>query len=317
MTTLFKVLLLFSSLNILSHEFNPAHLSINESLTETNSYEAKWLYPVKNIGERAEIIFPYNCDVETKSPYVQGKYIVEDFNLTCSENIKGKSIQITNLSVLSDALISINFKDNEIFETLVTNKQTSIEIPYDISNLPIAYLNLGVEHLLSGIDHILFILGLLFLVRGVLNIIKTITAFTIAHSITLGLSVFNIINLPQSTIEILIALTIIYLALEIKDLKKIKYTPWTLAFSFGLLHGLGFAGALNEIGIANENILLSLLFFNVGIEIGQILFIPLFSIFIWISHKYKFYQQTSIFSSYLLGGMGFYWFISRFVEIII
>ncbi len=160
----------------------------------------------------------------------------------------------------------------------------------------------------SGIDHILFILGLLFLVRGVLNVIKTITAFTIAHSITLGLSVFNIINLPQSTIEILIALTIIYLALEIKDLKKIKYTPWTLAFSFGLLHGLGFAGALNEIGIANENILLSLLFFNVGIEIGQILFIPLFSIFIWISHKYKFYQQTSIFSSYLLGGMGFHWF---------
>jgi len=113
MTTLFKVLLLFSSLNILSHEFNPAHLSINESLTETNSYEAKWLYPVKNIGERAEIIFPYNCDVESKSPYVQGKYIVEDFNLTCSENIKGKSIEIINLSVLSDALISINFKDNE------------------------------------------------------------------------------------------------------------------------------------------------------------------------------------------------------------
>ena len=316
MTTLFKVLLLFSSFNILSHEFNPAHLSINESLTEINSYEAKWLYPVKNIGERAEITFPYSCDVESKTPYVQGKYIVEDFILICSENIKGKSIEITNLSVLSDALISINFKNNEIFETLVTNKQTSIEIPYDISKLPVAYLNLGVEHLLSGIDHILFILGLLFLVTGMLNIIKTITAFTIAHSITLALSIFNIINLPQSTIEILIALTIIYLALEIKDLKKIKYTPWTLAFCFGLLHGLGFAGALNEIGIANENILLSLLFFNIGIEIGQILFIPLFTIFIWISYKYKFYQQTSIFTSYLLGGMGFYWFISRFIEII-
>ena len=129
-------------------------------------------------------------------------------------------------------------------------------------------------------------------------------------------SVFNIINLPQSTIEILIALTIIYLGLEIKDLKKIKYAPWTLAFCFGLLHGLGFAGALNEIGIANENILLSLLFFNIGIEIGQILFIPLFTIFIWISYKYKFYQQTSIFTSYLLGGMGFYRFISRFIEII-
>lgn len=316
MTTLFKVFLLFSSLNILSHEFNPAHLLINESLTETNSYEAKWLYPVKNIGERAEITFPNNCDIESKTPYVQGKYIVEDFNLSCSENIKGKSIEIINLSVLSDALISINFKDNETFETLLTNKQSRIEIPYDISNLPIAYLNLGIEHLLSGIDHILFILGLLFLVRGVLNVIKTITAFTIAHSITLGLSVFNIINLPQSTIEILIPLTIIYLALEIGDFKKIKYTPWTLAFSFGLLHGMGFAGALNEIGIANENIFLSLLFFNVGIEIGQILFIPLFAFFIWMAHKYKFYQFTSVFGSYLLGGMGFYWFISRFIEII-
>ena len=104
--------------------------------------------------------------------------------------------------------------------------------------------------MLNGIDHILFILGLIFLVRGTWNIIKTITAFTLAHSITLGLTVLNIISLPQATVEILIALTIVYLALEINDSKKIDFTPWGLAFGFGLLHGMGFAGALTDIGLS-------------------------------------------------------------------
>ena len=101
---------------------------------------------------------------------------------------------------------------------------------------------------------------MLFLVTGAINIIKTITAFTIAHSITLGLSVFNLINLPQATVEVLIALTIVYLATEISSSNKYSATPWFMAFGFGLLHGLGFAGALGEIGISNDQILLSLLF---------------------------------------------------------
>ena len=118
----------------------------------------------------------------------------------------------------------------------------------------------------DGLDHILFIFGLLFCISGFINIIKTITAFTIAHSITLGLTVFELISLPQGTIEALIALTIVYLATEINRNKGSVKTPWIMAFGFGLLHGLGFAGALMDIGIANNNMLLSLFFFNVGIE---------------------------------------------------
>jgi hypothetical protein len=115
--------------------------------------------------------------------------------------------------------------------------------------------------LFDGLDHILFIFGLLFCISGIANIIKTITAFTVAHSITLGLSVYDLIYLPQGTVEALIALTIVYLALEINDSDKQLKTPWLMAFSFGLLHGLGFAGALSDIGIANDQMLLSLLFF--------------------------------------------------------
>ena len=106
---------------------------------------------------------------------------------------------------------------------------------------------------------LLFIFGLLFCISGLVNIIKTITAFTVAHSITLGLSVYDLIYLPQGTVEALIALTIVYLALEINDSDKQLKTPWLMAFSFGLLHGLGFAGALSDIGIANDQMLLSCL----------------------------------------------------------
>ena len=155
----------------------------------------------------------------------------------------------------------------------------------------------------------------MFLVVGTINLIKTITAFTIAHSITLGLSVFNIIKLPQATIEIMIALTIVYLAAEIKNSKKYEFTPWNLAFGFGLLHGLGFAGALSDIGIENNEILLSLLFFNIGIEIGQLVLIPFIWIFIAIANNYNFYKKSVVFSSYFVGSMGAYWVISRFINL--
>ena len=151
---------------------------------------------------------------------------------------------------------------------------------------PTAYLYLGVGHLFDGLDHILFIFGLLFCISGLVNIIKTITAFTVAHSITLGLSVYELIYLPQGTVEALIALTIVYLALEINDSDKQLKTPWLMAFSFGLLHGLGFAGALSDIGIANNQMLLSLLFFNVGIELAQIALIPIPLILIYVCLLY-------------------------------
>ena len=303
------------SLDINSHEFNPAHLVIEE-LTEDLSYEAIWMYPYKNIGRRAEVIFPNECVSESNDLYYQGKYINEKIFLECSLPLKGLSIEIVNLSVLTDALITINFKSNT-FEGLVNVQNNILKIPLESNYYPYSYLELGFSHLFDGLDHILFIFGLLFCISGFINIIKTITAFTIAHSITLGLTVFELISLPQGTTEALIALTIVYLASEINQNKRSTKTPWIMAFGFGLLHGLGFAGALIDIGIANNKMLLSLFFFNAGIELAQIALIPIPLLLIFLANKYNSPNTLKIFASYSIGGLGFYWFIDRVIGIIL
>ena len=297
-----------------AHEFNPAHLVIDE--TAENTYQINWMYPVKNIGPRAEIIFPDTCSSEAQSPYQQGKYLVEKIDLLCGESLKGQIIEVTNLSVLTDALVTITHLNNDVFEGLMNLKESKLLVPIKQQSFPSSYFTLGVDHLISGIDHILFILGLLFLVTGIVNMIKTITAFTIAHSITLGLSVLDLISLPRATVEAVIALTIVFLALEISENKQYKSAPWLIAFAFGLLHGLGFANALTAIGIANEQLLLSLLFFNLGIEAGQLLMIPIFGAFIWLAYKFNIYKQSATCVSYILGAMGFFWFINRTIGII-
>ena len=275
------------SLDINSHEFNPAHLVIEE-LTEDLSYEAIWMYPYKNIGRRAEVIFPNECVSE--SNYLSLEY---DLNL-----------------------LTINFKNNT-FEGLVNVQNNILTIPLESNYYPSSYLELGFSHLFDGLDHILFIFGLLFCISGFINIIKTITAFTIAHSITLGLTVFELISLPQGTTEALIALTIVYLASEINQNKRSTKTPWIMAFGFGLLHGLGFAGALIDIGIANNKMLLSLFFFNAGIELAQIALIPIPLLLIFLANKYNSPNTLKIFASYSIGGLGFYWFIDRVIGIIL
>ena len=297
-----------------AHEFNPAHLVIDE--TAENTYQINWMYPVKNIGPRAEIIFPDTCSSEAQSPYQQGKYLVEKIDLLCGESLKGQIIEVTNLSVLTDALVTITHLNNDVFEGLMNLKESKLLVPIKQQSFPSSYFTLGVDHLISGIDHILFILGLLFLVTGIVNMIKTITAFTIAHSITLGLSVLDLISLPRATVEAVIALTIVFLALEISENKQYKSAPWLIAFAFGLLHGLGFANALTGIGIANEQLLLSLLFFNLGIEAGQLLMIPIFGVLIWLAYKFNIYKQSATCVSYILGAMGFFWFINRTIGII-
>jgi len=315
MKKLFFIFFLLSISQINSHEFNPAHLVINEIDKEKNIYDATWMYPYKNIGRRGEIVFPNNCIAVSKDLFYQGKYLTEKISLTCLKSLKGSSLEIVNLSVLTDALITVNFSD-DTYEGLVNVQKNKVKIPLEINYYPSAYTSLGISHLFDGLDHILFVFGLLFCISGFINIIKTITAFTIAHSITLGLTVFELIRLPQGTVEALIALTIIYLALEINQKENSIKSPWIMAFAFGLLHGLGFASALIEIGIANEKMLLSLLFFNIGIELAQIALIPIPIILIYIFKKLSIdnYLKTSM--SFLIGGIGFYWFIERVIGII-
>ena len=297
---------------VFSHEFSPAHLIIEED--EDFEYEVTWMYPIRNLGP-VNLTLPNDCQSNSLETFQESKYLSEKISLQCSDSIKGKDIFIKGLSILNDALVTIKFLDGDRYEGLVSVKDSKLTIPQELQVFPTGYFMLGVEHLIGGPDHLLFVFGLLFIVFGWQNLIKTITAFTLAHSITLGLSVLEIVSLPSATIEALIALTIIYLALEIKDERNNKSTPWLMAFGFGLLHGFGFAGALSEIGIANEQLLLSLLFFNIGIEIGQLIMIPLFLISIWLLQKVKFNFSVTKLSSYAIGGMGSFWLIERVLRI--
>ena len=197
------------------HEFNPAHLILNEE--SSFSYSVKLFYPQQYKYNSPEVLYPSNCSTSKVSKSSNIKNIIESYELVCSEEIKGKNIRFENLDFLTDALLSINFIDGSSFESIAGSRNLEITIPFEQSVYPIAYFNLGFDHLLKGIDHIVFLICLIFLVYGFINLVKVVTAFTIAHSITLSLSFLGIVAISQSVIEALIALTIIYVALDAAD----------------------------------------------------------------------------------------------------
>ncbi len=308
-----SLIFIFSS-NFFSHEFNPAHLLINE--TEELEYEALWMTPIKNLGTSPELSFPKICEIEKELPFRQGKYLSEKILLKCGESLRGKAIQVSGLSILNDALVTINHFDGDRFEGLMNLKVPEIIIPKDKQVYPTGYFYLGVEHLLGGVDHVVFVLGLIFLISGFIPLLKTVTAFTLAHSITLAISVLGVFKLPSASTEALIALTIIYLAFELTKTESQIKRPWLMAFGFGLLHGFGFAGALSEIGIANDQLFLSLLFFNIGIEIGQLMIIPLVGLIIYVLKFINLKNQFRTLITYGIGGMGVFWFVTRIWSIV-
>ena len=308
-----SLIFIFSS-NFFSHEFNPAHLLINE--TEELEYEALWMTPIKNLGTSPELSFPKICEIEKELPFRQGKYLSEKILLKCGESLRGKAIQVSGLSILNDALVTINHFDGDRFEGLMNLKVPEIIIPKDKQVYPTGYFYLGVEHLLGGVDHVVFVLGLIFLISGFIPLLKTVTAFTLAHSITLAISVLGVFKLPSASTEALIALTIIYLAFELTKTESQIKRPWIMAFGFGLLHGFGFAGALSEIGIANDQLFLSLLFFNIGIEIGQLMIIPLVGLVIYVLNFINLKNQFRMLITYGIGGMGVFWFVTRIWSIV-
>lgn len=185
------------------------------------------------------------------------------------------------------------------------------------------YTLLGIEHILVGIDHLLFVLALLFVVGGGWQLVKTITAFTVAHSITLGLATLGYLNMPSAPVEAAIALSIVFLCVEIIHTRQgrtgltFSY-PWVVAFSFGLLHGLGFAGALSEIGLPPSEIPLALLFFNIGVELGQLIFVcAVLAIMAALRYGANvtrdtvLYRRGELISVYVIGVVASYWLIER------
>jgi hydrogenase/urease accessory protein HupE len=181
-----------------------------------------------------------------------------------------------------------------------------------------SYTFLGVQHILLGIDHLLFVFGLLLIVQDVRTLVKTITAFTIAHSITLALAVLGLVHVPSRPVDAAIALSIVFLGAEILRARRgrggvtVRY-PWLVAFAFGLLHGLGFAGALTTLGLPAADIPLALLFFNVGVEIGQLVFVLFFVVMAWAFRTLQVLWPawSEPVPAYVIGSVASYWFLGR------
>jgi hydrogenase/urease accessory protein HupE len=181
-----------------------------------------------------------------------------------------------------------------------------------------AYLLLGIEHILTGFDHLSFVLGLLLLVRSRLTLIKTITAFTVAHSLTLAAAALKWVHVNPSVIEALVAFSIVFVALELVRAYRGHFGltaryPWVIAFTFGLLHGFAFAGSLAQIGLPEHNIPLSLLLFNLGVEIGQLLFVCVVLIVIELLKRLprRLPDWTTWIPPYGIGGLASFWVIER------
>ena len=201
------------------------------------------------------------------------------------------------------------------FVTVATEPGTNIAVWLELAN---TYINLGIDHILLGIDHLLFVLGLIWLVRGRWMLVKTITSFTVAHSISLAAATFGWVGVPTAPLNAAIALSIVYVGGEIVKLNRgeagltARY-PWVVAFSFGLLHGLGFATALINLGIPQSTLPAALLFFNVGVEIGQLAFVLLVLALIWAHRRMHatLPRWSASVPAYAIGAVATFWFLTR------
>ncbi len=306
-----------------AHEVRPAFLQIIQ--TSETSYNVFWKVP--SMGEGVPkinpVFAPFFIIEELNRPNQLPGSVIYSYKITSKELLQGTIIRIEGLNkTLIDALVTIDYLNGEKVTFMLQPDKDSEVIPGESSTYDVikTYTVLGVEHILEGIDHLLFVFALLLITVGFRKLIKTVTAFTIAHSITLSLSAMGIIGLPGAPVEAVIALSIVFLAVELVKYYKgevgltVKY-PWIVAFTFGLLHGFGFAGALADIGLPQTDIPLALLFFNVGVEIGQIVFILAVLIFIYLMKKIKTKWPTWIQKAtpYAIGSIASFWLVERVI----
>jgi hydrogenase/urease accessory protein HupE len=269
------------SATCVAHEVRPSYLEVRED--RPGEFEVLFKTPMRGdlrlalsatFSGRADGVLP----ITTRTT---GDAAIQTWRFRMVDPLRGQTVGIAGLeNTMTDALVRVAFLDGTAWMRRLTPQQPSATIPALQSRWSVAvlYLRLGVEHIVLGIDHLLFVLALLLITRGTWLLIKTVTAFTLAHSITLALATLGYVHVPSAPVEALIALSIVFVAVEIVRLRQgneglTARVPWVVAFTFGLLHGLGFAGALSEVGLPEGHIPAALLFFNVGVEIGQLLFI--------------------------------------------
>lgn len=306
-----------------AHALQPAYLNLQER--EIGQFDVSWKVPY--VGEGSVIpldeipLFPDSCqDITPKRTYSPSGGILSRWTVDCGENgLYGQLIKIKGLETsLNDVLFRLNLLDGQTYSGVLRASKPSYQVPAKGSRPQLAwsYLRLGIEHILTGYDHLLFVLGLVLLVNQGWLLFKTITAFTLAHSITLGAATLGLVNVPQAPVEAIIALSILFLARElayrpISEMGLTERYPWVVALIFGLLHGFGFAGALTEAGLPMADIPLALLLFNIGVEIGQLSFVLVVLGIIVLLRKIPFPQWTGWLAPYTIGAISAFWLIER------
>jgi hydrogenase/urease accessory protein HupE len=305
-------------------EFKPAYLQLTQ--TGPTSYDVLWKVPALDEQTMLKLkpVFPPGAQELTprRGTYANGATVLR-WKIEVPGSLEGKPIAFEGLSLTrTDVLVRLARADGtEQLERLNPAEPQFIAVaspgPWEVIT---SYTWLGIEHILLGVDHLLFVAALVMLVRGKRQLLLTITAFTIAHSITLALATLGIVNVPGPPVEAIIALSILFVALEILRREQghpslASEKPWLVAFSFGLLHGLGFAGALAEVGLPENSIPLALLFFNVGVEIGQLLFVGVLLAAAAGARRLAGGQVdprlATTLPAYAIGGIASFWVIER------
>ena len=314
-----------------SDELRPGYLEMRQ--TGPGAYNLLFKIPARGEDLRLAIYVKLPEGTQDITPprasFSEGVY-VERRSIRWDGGLIGQPVTIEGLSATStDVLVRIESLGGAIQTERLSPTKTSfiIQAVPGAGEVAATYLRLGVEHILFGFDHLLFVLALVILVRGWGRVAITVTAFTIAHSITLTAATLGFVNVPGPPLEAAIALSILLVAVEIVNARRGKPSPtarlpWLVAFSFGLLHGFGFAGALAEVGLPQHAISVALLFFNVGVEIGQLIFVAAVLSLISLVHHVasKLLEPARIQQSldrldmtvaYAIGVMAAYWLIER------
>lgn len=310
-----------SAVASLAHEVRPAYLELRED----RPGEFSVLFKTPMQGEFRLALAPeFSSRTESLTPIVShltGDAAVQTWRLRALDPLRGQMVGIAGLNgTMTDALVRIEFADGAAWSQRLTPGQPAASVPQRQSGWVVAgmYFTLGVEHILTGTDHLLFVLALLIIVRGTWPLVKTVTAFTVAHSITLAWATLGFVHVPPKPVEAVIALSIAFVAAEIVYAYRgrqglAQRAPWMVAFAFGLLHGLGFAGALSEVGLPPEHVPAALLFFNVGVEVGQLLFVAAMLAIVWVfrSQLTALPRWTRLLPPYAIGSVAMIWVFQR------
>lgn len=289
-TTIFRrstfALLLCLACGAHADVFRPAYLELREAgrgIDGVDRYEVMWKVPVMGDARlAAQIRFPAGT-TQLTSPQglLSEDAYVERWKISRPGGLAGQTLSIDGIAGgVTDVIVRVERSDGTSQVERLSPQSTQFTVRDATGTAEVAgsYLLLGIQHILGGVDHLLFVLALLLIVRGGKRIFATVTAFTLAHSITLVAATLGWVHVPGPPIEAMIALSIVFVAAEIVHGLRgqpglTARAPWVVAFSFGLLHGFGFAGALAEVGLPQQAIPIALLMFNVGVEIGQLTFV--------------------------------------------